>query len=164
MYGITGLWRGQHIEAVSHLEQALELNPNHADAFAGMGLALIFTGDPVASIRQIGLAFERNPFPPSWYRWALAIAQYNSARYHEAVQTLQGILDLNRFHRRVLSASYARLGDLDSARTQREMVMAETPGYTAADSRLHQPYENPAHRLPFIDGLVLAGFPAGDSS
>ena len=80
VYGITGLWRGQHIEAVSHLEQALELNPNHADAFAGMGLALIFTGDPVASIRQIGLAFERNPFPPSWYRWALAIAQYNSAR------------------------------------------------------------------------------------
>ena len=164
VYGITGLWRGQHIEAVSHLEQALELNPNHADAFAGMGLALIFTGDPVASIRQIGLAFERNPFPPSWYRWALAIAQYNSARYHEAVQTLQAMPDLNRFHRRVLSASYARLGDLDSARTQREIVMAETPGYTAADSRLHQPYANPAHIQPFIDGLVLAGFPAGDPS
>lgn len=66
--------------------------------------------------------------------------------------------------RRVLSASYARLGDLDSARTQREIVMAETPGYTAADSRLHQPYENPAHIQPFIDGLVLAGFPAGDPS
>jgi hypothetical protein len=129
-----------------------------------MGLALIFTGDPVASIRQIGLAFERNPFPPSWYRWALAIAQYNSARYHEAVQTLQAIPNLNRFHRRVLSASYGRLGDLDNARTQREIVMAETPGYTAADSRLHQPYENPAHIQPFIDGLVLAGFPAGDTS
>ena len=64
----------------------------------------------------------------------------------------------------MLSASYARLGDLDSARTQREIVMAETPGYTAADSRLHQPYENPVHIQPFIDGLVLAGFPAGDPS
>ncbi|SUZ74332.1 uncharacterized protein METZ01_LOCUS27186, partial [marine metagenome] len=39
-----------------------------------------------------------------------------------------------------------------------------TPGYTAADSRLHQPYENPVHIQPFIDGLVLAGFPAGDPS
>lgn|GEM_PF-183949 len=164
MFGITSLWRRRYVEAMTHLDRAIELNPNHADAFAGKGLALIFTGQSEAGVQQFTQALERNPFPPSWYLWALAIAQYNIGHYRQAVHTLLRISAPNRFHRRVLAASYARLGNDDNAREQRDLVMAETPGYTAADSWRTQPYADPGDIQPFIDGLVLAGFPPGETS
>ncbi len=158
VFGITSLWRRQYVEAITHLDQAIELNPNHADALAGKGLALNFIGDPEAGIRQLSEALERNPFPPSWYLWSLAIAQYNTGRYAPAVQTLLKISQPNRFQRRWLAGAYARIGDLENAKIQRDIVMTEVPDYRVSDSFNQQPYQNPEDIQPFIDGLLLAGF------
>ncbi|MEC9328752.1 MAG: adenylate/guanylate cyclase domain-containing protein [Pseudomonadota bacterium] len=158
VFGITSLWSRQYVEAITHLDQAIELNPNHADALAGKGLTLNFIGDPEAGIRQLTEALERNPFPPSWYLWSLAIAQYNTGRYAPAVQTLLKISQPNRFQRRWLAGAYARTGDLENAKIQRDIVMSEVPNYRVSDSFNQQPYQNPKDIQPFIDGLLLAGF------
>jgi class 3 adenylate cyclase/Tfp pilus assembly protein PilF len=158
VFGITYLWRRHYIEAMAHLGQAINLNPNHADALAGKGLVLIFTGEPESALTEFDKALAHNPFPPSWYLWGLAIACYNTARYVDAVQALLRIDNPNRFHRRVLAASYAQLGDMDRAAAERDAVMAEVPRYTVNDTRAFQPYQNSQGIEPFIAGLLLAGF------
>jgi len=90
--------------------------------------------------------------------WGLAIAHYNTDKYVDAVQALLRIDNLNRFHRRVLAASYAQLGDMDQATTERDSVMAEVPNYSVNDSRAFQPYQDSRGIEPFIAGLLLAGF------
>ena len=76
----------------------------------------------------------------------------------DAVQALLRIDNPNRFHRRVLAASYAQLGDMGRAAAERDAVMADVPGYTVNDSRRFQPYQDPRNIEPFINGLLLAGF------
>jgi len=90
--------------------------------------------------------------------WGLAIAHYNTDGYVDAVQTLLRIDNPNRFHRRVLAASYAQLGDIGQAAAERDSVMAEVPNYTVNDSRRFQPYQDSQGIEPFIAGLLLAGF------
>ena len=158
VFGITSLWRRKYIQATTHLDQAIELNPNHADALAGKGLALNFVGDPEAGIGQLSEALERNPYPPAWYLWSLAIAQYNSGCYQPAVDTLLRISQPNRFQRRWLAAAYARVGDLENAKAERDIVISEVPHYRVGDSLNQQPYQNPDDIQPFIEGLLLAGF------
>lgn len=66
----------------------------------------------------------------------------------------------NRFHRRLLAASYAQLDETDKATSERDRVMIEAPSYTVEDTRNSQPYEHSADVEPFVEGLLKAGFPS----
>jgi len=158
VFGITAIWRRHYRLAIDHLDRAIELNPSHADARAGRGLAMIFRGDPNDAFVQIQDALRYNPIAPAWYHWALAISCYNTGQYRNAVDALTRIAPLNRFHRRLLSASYAQLGDDAAAAQERERVMREVPHYRIADSEKTQPYQYAKDLQPFIDGLRRAGF------
>ena len=163
-FGVTQLWQRDHDRAMTHLNRAIELNPNDADALAGRALALIFRGKPLAAFAEFEKALGANPFAPSWYFWGLAISCYNSGQYRNAVEALHRITVLNRFHRRLLAAGYAQLGERGKAAKERERVMAEVPAYSVEDTRNSQPYEHPADVDPFIEGLVAAGFPLRPSN
>lgn len=159
-FGVTQIWQRDHDRAMNHLNHAVELNPNDADVTAARALGLIFRGKPLAAFAALENALEANPFAPAWYFWGLAISCYNSGQYRNAIDALQCIAVLNRFHRRWLAASYAQLGNTAKAIQERDRVMAEVPAYSVEDTRDSQPYEHPAHVDPFIEGLVAAGFPA----
>ena len=163
-FGVTQIWQRDHGRAMNHLNHAVELNPNDADVTAARALGLIFQGKPLAAFAALENALEANPFAPAWYFWGLAISCYNSGQYRNAIDTLQCITVLNRFHRRLLAASYAQLGNTAKAIQERDQVMAEVPAYSVEDTRDSQPYEHPAHVDPFIEGLVAAGFPAPEQN
>ncbi|MED5408128.1 MAG: hypothetical protein VYD25_10305, partial [Pseudomonadota bacterium] len=57
-----------------------------------------------------------------------------------------------------LAAAYARVGDLENAKAERDIVISEVPNYRVGDSLNQQPYQNPDDIQPFIEGLLLAGF------
>jgi len=163
-FGVTQIWHRDHDRAMTHLNRAIGLNPNDADVIAGRALALIFRGKPLAAFAAFEKALSANPFAPSWYFWGLAISCYNSRQYRNAIEALQRIAILNRFHRRLLAASYAQLGDANKAAEERDRVMAAVPAYSVEDTRDSQPYEHPADVDPFIEGLVAAGFPLRPSN
>mgnify|MGYP001159874073 FL=1 len=163
-FGVTQIWQRDHGRAMNHLNHAVELNPNDADVTAARALGLIFQGKPLAAFAALENALEANPFAPAWYFWGLAISCYNSGQYRNAIDALQCITVLNRFHRRLLAASYAQLGNTAKAIQERDQVMAEVPAYSVEDTRDSQPYEHPAHVDPFIEGLVAAGFPAPEQN
>ena len=145
---------------MTHLDRAVELNPNDTDVVAARALGLIFQGRPIAAFTALENVLDANPFAPDWYFWALAISCYNSGQYRNAVETLLRIASPNRFHRRLLAASYAQLGEIDKAVSQRDRVMIEVPSYTVEDSRNSQPYEHSADVDRFIEGLLKAQFPS----
>jgi class 3 adenylate cyclase/TolB-like protein len=161
-FGVTQIWQRDHDRAMDHLNRAVELNPNDADVIAARALGLIFRGKPLSAFAALESALEANPFAPAWYFWSLSISCYNSGQYRNAIDALRCIAVLNRFHRRLLAASYARLGNTAKAAKEHDRVMTEVPAYTVADTRDSQPYEHAADVDPFIEGLVAAGFPAPD--
>ena len=163
VFGMTEIWQRNYVLALHHLDQAIELNPSHADALAGRGLALVFCGRAHEAISQFEEALRYNPMAPAWYLWGLAISCYNDGQYRNAIGILQRIPRLNRFHRRLLAASFAQLNDQGAASRERDLAMQETPGYTIDHSRQSQPYQNPKDLAPFIEGLAKAGFPDAGS-
>ena len=118
-FGVTQIWQRDHGRAMNHLNHAVELNPNDADVTAARALGLIFQGKPLAAFAALENALEANPFAPAWYFWGLAISCYNSGQYRNAIDRLQCITVLNRFHRRLLAASYAQLGNTAKAIQER---------------------------------------------
>jgi len=159
-FGVTQIWQRDHDRAMTYLDRAVELNPNDTDVIAARALGLVFRGRPIAAFTALESALDANPFAPAWYFWALAISSYNSGQYRNAVETLLRIASPNRFHRRLLAASYAQLGETDKATSERDRVMIEVPSYTVEDTRTAQPYEHSADVEPFVEGLLKAGFPS----
>jgi class 3 adenylate cyclase/tetratricopeptide (TPR) repeat protein len=159
-FGVTQIWQRDHDRAMTHLDRAVELNPNDTDVIAARALGLIFQGRPIAAFAALENVLDANPYAPAWYFWALAISCYNSGQYRNAVATLLQITSPNRFHRRLLAASYAQLGEVDKATSERDQVMIEVPTYTVEDSRNSQPYEHSADVDGFIEGLLKAQFPS----
>ncbi|HIN18793.1 MAG TPA: adenylate class-3/4/guanylyl cyclase, partial [Gammaproteobacteria bacterium] len=127
IFGITSLWQRRFATAGIHLGEALALNPNDADTLAGQGLYLTFSGDPESGAACLTAAVERNPFHPDWYAWARGLAEYNARRFDRALSSLLSIARPTRFHRRLLAATYAQLGNLAQARLECQQVMAEVP-------------------------------------
>ena len=160
VFGITALWHRKHILAIHHLDRAILLNPNHADALAGRGLALVFRGQALNAFDQLQEALMHNPFSPTWYLWGLSISCYNIGRHQDVIDIIQTIPVLNRFHRRILAASYAQLGYRSLAATERALAMEEAPLYYVEDSRRAYPFEKPEYIEPLIEGLLAAGFPS----
>ena len=159
-FGVTQIWQRDHDRAMTYLDRAVELNPNDTDVIAARALGLVFRGRPIAAFTALESALDANPFAPAWYFWALAISSYNSGQYRNAVETLLRIASPNRFHRRLLAASYAQLEETDKATSERDRVMIEAPSYTVEDTRNSQPYEHSADVEPFVEGLLKAGFPS----
>ncbi|MEE2804120.1 MAG: adenylate/guanylate cyclase domain-containing protein [Pseudomonadota bacterium] len=159
VFGITSLWQRRYAAARIHLSQALTLNPNDADTLAGQGLYLTFTGEPQRGAECLRAAVERNPFHPGWYAWACGLAEYNAQQFEAALATLLSIAEPTRFHRRLLAATHAQLGDLTSAGQHCRQVMTEVPAYRITDTVRTQPYQAPEHGTLLTEGLRLAGFP-----
>ena len=67
---------------------AIDLNPNDADARRYYGLFLAATGNPDAGIEQIDLSKRLNPFDTRG-AWVKGIACFTARRYDEAIVALQ---------------------------------------------------------------------------
>ena len=159
VFGITSLWQRRFATAGIHLAEALALNPNDADTLAGQGLYLTFSGNPESGAACLTAAVERNPFHPDWYAWARGLAEYNAQHFDRALNSLLSIARPTRFHRRLLAATYAQLGNLEQAKLECQQVMAEVPGYRIKDTLRIQPYQRQEDATDLIKGLSAAGFP-----
>ncbi|QRM29174.1 tetratricopeptide repeat protein [Microvirga sp. VF16] len=103
-------------EADVEFDDALELDPNHADAWAMRADLATLGGQPAEGIELVRKALRLNPHPPGWYYWQLGQAQYAIRDYEAAVHTLHRPETYRTTSRRLLTASLAQLGRLDEAR------------------------------------------------
>jgi adenylate cyclase len=67
LLGYIYLLKRQHEKAIAQYERAIDLNPNVADAYGHLGVALNYVSRPEDAIVSFKKAIRLNPVPPSYY-------------------------------------------------------------------------------------------------
>ncbi|MBL7178006.1 MAG: tetratricopeptide repeat protein [Desulfobacteraceae bacterium] len=96
----------QHGKAISEAEKFIALDPNDADAYAVMGLALFGAGKFKDSISMFDKAIALNPIPPTWYLNSLGWATFHTGLVDEANAVFRKLIISNPRY----SFAYAGLG------------------------------------------------------
>ncbi len=149
---------GKADPGAAELTTALQINPNHADAWAFLGVMKVGEGRAVEGIDDLRKAFRLNPHPPGWYYWHLGVIQYAARRYEDAVQTLRHEATHRSGSQRILAASLAQLGRTEEAKAEAAQFLAAHPRFSTQDWADSQPFRR-ADLQNFIDGYLKAGLP-----
>ena len=146
-------------DSEAEFAKALQLDPNHADAWAWLSDVSVLSGRPPEALDQIQRALRLNPHPPGMYYWMLGQAQYANRLYADAVETLRRKTTYRTASRRILAASLAQLGRLDEARREAELFMVGNPHFTISHWASAQPFRDDATREHFQEGYRMVGLP-----
>ena len=65
---------------MAELATALQIDPNHADAWTFLGEVQVYAGKAVEGLDHIGRAFRLNPQPPGWHYRYLGLVEYVAGR------------------------------------------------------------------------------------
>jgi tetratricopeptide (TPR) repeat protein len=86
------------------------------------------------ALSEYDLALQRDPFPPSWYWAARAIALFALGRYEEAIQSIRRMDRLYFWDYSILAGCFARLDRTAEARTAAlESAEDEARSYYSCD-------------------------------
>ena len=92
MQGVLSLKQRNWPQAQSALEKATQIDPNHARAFAALGMALCDEGKYDVAIKPLEKSLKLDAAGTWETRWTLAKAYYQDARYDEALKMSQEAL------------------------------------------------------------------------
>ncbi len=104
-------WAG----AERSLQRALQLNPNHSEAFLTYGQLLEALGCLEEGLRMKLRTLERDPFSPLVHL-QISLSYWNQRRYDEAIEWANKTLELDPLHphaREHLAGAYWKKGDSD---------------------------------------------------
>jgi TolB-like protein/tetratricopeptide (TPR) repeat protein len=79
----------QYDQAITEGERAITLDPNNADSYVWLAVALLFAGRPEDVLRMTEQAMRLNPHYPPIYLNPLGMANLLTGRYTEAIATMQ---------------------------------------------------------------------------
>ena len=154
-------------EANRHFTRALELNPNDAESRALYSLYWLAIGDAERSLLELETVRRIDPFERIWIPWCRGEALFMAQRYEEAIESLEEVTEPINDLRLTLAASYANLGNLDTAKRvlSRYILNArkEMPNFPGVDIsdwielvRVSAGYKNDDHHRLLIDALHKA--------
>jgi TolB-like protein/class 3 adenylate cyclase len=156
-------------QGIAHLQQALVIDRNAADAHAYMGNAKYLLGrgsETEAHVNEALRLSPRDSFAGYW-RAFVGFSRIQLSAYDEAVEWLRhGLKDnynypLAHFH---LAAALALQGSLAEAREAAQDGLALDPTFSIHRLRANVPSENPVYlagRERLYDGMRLSGVPEG---
>lgn len=152
----------EHEHALELIERSLAIDHNSAQAWAAKGWVTSWIGlDGIPSLER---AMRLSPFDPLLYLFHASIAECHlAARRHEmalewALRAMREHPEPPPFVRRVLAASYARLGLVEEARRVVAGILAESPSFTVR-SWLEITAQRGPHVQYLAESLRLAGLP-----
>lgn len=108
----------RYASARRHIDRAIAINPNDADALAGRGNILVWLGITDDAIASLELAQRIDPGINAFDRFALGLAYYAKGRYEDCVELARRNLDQDAgagFNRALLAAAHAQLGQREEA-------------------------------------------------
>ena len=110
--------KGQTAEALEHLEKAVALSPEAADAQSKLAAALVKAGQPSEATGHMEKAVALAPDSVE-YRFSLAFVLGQTGRYADAIPQLQKAVDLSGGHDwqcyDMLGSVYSKMGRSDDA-------------------------------------------------
>jgi tetratricopeptide (TPR) repeat protein len=144
--------------AISELQRAIDLNPNHALSHLRLGTIMLFAGrtDEAIQFLQTGLRYHPHTDVNDYGR--LALAYYLKGKYGDAIRTLEQIMGRggnSGWGYVALAAAYAQAGRNEDAKHSAEMVKKLLPFFEVDSS--FTLFRNPADREKILEGLRKAG-------
>ncbi|WP_337660049.1 BTAD domain-containing putative transcriptional regulator [Anderseniella sp. Alg231-50] len=154
--GFTNLYLRRHDQSLENFAAAADLTPNDADMLADYADALSHAGQGAEALAICLQAKASNPDPPAYYDWIHASILYQLSAYRAAITILKPHRK-NPGIARLLAASYAMSGDLDTASQYGTTVRENYPSFEL--SRLSElvPDKNANDTRHLIEGLRMAG-------
>ncbi|MDJ0955749.1 MAG: adenylate/guanylate cyclase domain-containing protein [Arenicellales bacterium] len=148
--------------ALMHLDEATELNPNDTDVFAAKGVVLTYLSEADQAVKNLEKAISLNPYHPMWYLWALGLALYTSGEYRAAVRSLRKAIDRKPDFftpYQHLTAVYACLSEFDKARESAEQATKKNPRFGSATVRERHPFQDADQLESYLEALRAGGLP-----
>jgi tetratricopeptide (TPR) repeat protein len=137
-FGDALLDEGKVDEAIPHLQQALQLNPNYAEARNNLGNALFQKGEVDDAITQIQQALELKPnFAEAHFNFGNALLQ--KGEVNEAITHFQYALQIKPDYadaRNNLGNALLQTGGVDGAIAQFQQALQIKPNYAEAHYNL----------------------------
>ena len=154
-------WRvGQYDLAIAGEEQAIELNPSNALAYAHLGSMLGFAGRPREGIRHIEQALKLNAL--SYFFTIMARVHLNAHLYEEAIEWAKKATyrkPKDPWPHIVRAASLGHLGRVVEAKEALDQCRQLEPGRLEREVRQHPAlYLSSEDGDHFLDGLRKAGW------
>jgi tetratricopeptide (TPR) repeat protein len=149
--------------AFTHLSQSIDLNPNFALGYAGLGYALACGGQPergLQSLEQAHRLSPRDPFLAIYAPTVRYMALFALGQYEEAVAVCRSTAALYPHHVgawRLMTVSLGLLGRIDEAKEALAHTLSLQPDLTSAHVANNTVYADPADRERFLLGLRKAG-------
>ena len=150
-------------DAVRHLTQSVEINPNFALGHAGLGYALACGGQPQRGLDALARAWQLGPLDPFLAMYAPItryMALFALERYDEAITVCQSVSARHPHHagaRRLMTVSLGLLGRIDEAEESLANTLALQPDFSTDHVAYNTVFANASDRSRFLRGLQKAG-------
>ena len=148
-------------EAIAEAERAVVLRPNGADHQVWLAMVLTSAGRPAEALGLIRKAFRLNPFPPSWYFYALGNTHRVMGAYEEAIAAYRKAVDRTPDFLLVhigLAASYSALGWAEEAhRAAAGEILRIAPAFSLEAFEKGLTLKNRADSERYLEALRSAG-------
>ena len=157
----------KHDEAIQDAVRAITVDPNDADSYAQLGLALVWAGRASEALEPLNKAIRLNPNYPDLYLAYLGIAHFALHDHAKALEFLEQSIERNPGSEVTLVhliAAYGHLGRTEEAknfikRVDRRRSERGLPQYVVKTARRLVPYRHGQDALHLLMGLHRAGVP-----
>ena len=150
-------------DAVRHLSQSVEINPNFALGHAGLGYALACGGQPQRGLDALARAWQLGPLDPFLAIYA-PVTQYMALfaleRYDEAIAVCRSVAARHPNHagaRRLMTVSLGLLGRIDEAKESLDHTLTLQPDFSTDHVAYNTVFAHASDRTRFLRGLKRAG-------
>ena len=162
--GLVELRRGDRQRSISEHRRALELNPNCALAYGGLGNAMCYSGNTEESIENSKLAIRFSPKDISiFFRFgSIAMAHFIAGRYEQAEVWARKSVQRKPSYlqgRAALIVALIHLNRLEEAKKAVAKYIEMEPNATTARAMKYMPFKELEWEERFRDGLRKAGMP-----
>jgi len=154
------LLQKNHEKAISEAQQAVEINPNSAQASFNLGWILRCAGRPEEGIPLLKKAIRLNPVPHVIQLDVLGRAYFLTGRYEEAVAEYKKVVKIDPDYRDAhvgLASIYAILGRGEEARTEVSEILRIESSFSIKKYEKFMFFQIGLE--PEIEGLRKAGLP-----
>ncbi|MEP0990880.1 MAG: adenylate/guanylate cyclase domain-containing protein [Tateyamaria sp.] len=162
--GMAYMFGRQYDKAPIHLDQAIKLNPNLANAY---GVFAAFHGvsrayEPSRANAEKARSLSPHDVNQAFWSGGFGIAAYLDGDYDRCIQISQRVLAEFPGYAsslRQLAAAQAMSGDQTAAQETMQRLMTSMPGLTVSMTRHIVPIRYPDDHEHWLQGLRLAGMP-----
>lgn len=159
------LFRYQHDEALTEIEQAVAMDPNDPELYAWMSHILWLLGKSSDAFESAKMGMRLDPINPSTYLIQLGKAYIPNGDLQESFQVLERAKRLNPELSGIVALSqsiiYGIQGRYEEARTSYEIFLTHRmyPVSNLNNILLYFPFADPKNLEPISKALIMAGAP-----